>query len=150
MSIFIHPDRANSWATDTEYTVTLQPSASDTWGHQLSGPVATRFHTMPLGVNATSPTDGAVGVPRTTMIWVGFNAPFDVITAESAFSLVDSAGSVTNGRADNDNYILRFYFYPDSALKPHMRYVATMGTTLVDVYGIPMAKVYSFVFHTGE
>ena len=135
--------------SDTTITVTIDKSALDKDGIALGETFSFWFHTAAFQVSSTYPSNAQLYVATSQTIAVYFNSYVDKNSYQSAFSISPSVGGsfvYGNGNSyDTPNWIT---FTPYSTLQPNTKYTVTLGSSVKDMFGVPMGIPYSFSFVT--
>ena len=147
---------AASLAYATTYTATVTTGVTDLAGHALAANFVWTFTTPAAPtttaptVTATSPLNGATGVPTNPAITAAFSESMDASTISTTTFTVAApggiavAGSVTYATTDS-----LATFTPASPLAASTLYTATITTGAKDLSGNSLAANYVWVFTTG-
>lgn len=136
----------NGLRSTTTYSVSISTGVKAKDGTPLSAPYSFSFTTQPFLVTYTSPSDGQNNISRSSSIQIGFNAPVDGPTGQSAFSISPSiAGSLNSYTGSNS-----IYFYPSSQMSAQTTYTVTISTAMKSAGGDSLYSAYSFSFVTGS
>lgn len=108
-------------------------------------------------VIATSPSDGAVGIPLDQIVTVTFNEPMDPATIQpDAFSLEGTAPAGARVAEEVEgvmSYNAQDYtltFQPVAPLNPDFIYTGTVGTQVKNLTGSALQVDYVWSFETGD
>jgi hypothetical protein len=134
-------------AVKETYTVTIDTTASDTYGARLSAPYQFSFTTQPILISSTSPNNKQTWVSPGTVVRITFNTDMDMESVDSALQMVDSELKEVNGAFA---WIYPHYleFVPDALLANDEVYTVTIGTDAKDRYGDTLDNPFSFWFKT--
>jgi hypothetical protein len=131
---------------DSLYTVSINGSAQDLAGIPLGADVYSGFRTIkdtvPPEVLATSPANGATDVPLVKVVTLRFSDDVDRDTLAGAISWLPPV--LVDIEWDGNTATLT----PRHALEEGTLYNLTVGTTLMDVRGNPLAEPYVLSFTT--
>ena len=155
-SIFLWPSgnvmtiyTGGPFLSDTTITVTIDKRALDKDGIALGETFSFWFRTAAFQVTSTSPSNAQLYVATSQTISVYFNSYVDKNTFQSAFTITPAVGGsfiYGNGNSyDTPNWIT-FTLY--STLAANTKYTVTIGPSVKDMFGVPMASQYSFSFVT--
>jgi hypothetical protein len=134
----------------TLYTVTLNASAADKGGLNISAPYTFSFTTGSVGdttpptVTDTSPKDGSTKVSVNTAISVVFSELMDEVGTRSAFSLSPAAAGAIAFNGTNMTCT------PYNPLQANVTYTANISTAAADLSGNHLQTQYSFSFTTAK
>lgn len=137
---------SSALALNEEYTVTIDATASDIHGAELSEPYQFSFTTEPIRISS-SPGNNDAWVPPTTKIRISFNTDMNMESVNSAFKMVDSELNEVIG-----NYA--WYgpsgmdFSPWMALAASEKYTVTIDTSARTLRGAKLLEPYQISFTT--
>lgn len=110
-------------------------------------------------VESTNPSNQEAGVRLEKIISVTFNEDMDPTTLTlQAFSFGDLSGSRTEsnqeleplaGTVTYDATTFTMHFTPTESIKSNTTYTAFVGTTVKDLFGVPLQTPYEWTFTTG-
>jgi hypothetical protein len=124
------------------YTITVDASVHDQFGHPLQEGLASTFTTTPFRVYFTFPANGRTGVSPGELIQVSLTSAIDTGTVRSAFSITPNVpGQLYVNVRD-----LEFKASPQ--LAPEASYTITIDSSLRGAYGERLASPYRFSFTT--
>ncbi|HEV8538281.1 MAG TPA: Ig-like domain-containing protein [Bacteroidota bacterium] len=126
----------------TAYSITVDSTARDRYGHVISGNVYSVFATQSFRVFATFPRDGDRAITPTSAIAVVCNAPIDTSSVRSAFSLAPRTGGYFVFEKT------QFYFVPDTGLRTSTFNTVRLEVSLRGRDSTPLASPYTFMFVT--
>ncbi|WP_158580037.1 Ig-like domain-containing domain [Geodermatophilus marinus] len=132
----------------TTYTATLSTAITDAAGNPLpatswSFTTAPAADTTPPAVTATTPADGATGVPTTTPVTATFGEPVQNVTT-GTFTLT-TGGATVPAAVSYDGTGNVATLQPAAALTAGTTYTATLSTAITDAAGNPLpATSWSF------
>jgi len=73
---------------DTQYTLTVLPSARDKFGNRLAGEFRSSFHTLPFRVSSASLRNGTIDVPKGfSQISFSLTSPIDTASIKNGISI---------------------------------------------------------------
>ncbi|MGD8516371.1 MAG: Ig-like domain-containing protein, partial [Anaerolineae bacterium] len=126
---------------DTSYEYRLEPQVRDSLGFELAEGVSHSFATEPMLLEV-APPDGAAQIPITETIRLSFSRAMDQETVE--------AGLLISPPLDFDitwdgNQVL---LAPQRGMAPDTGYQASIGATVRDASGAPLAQAYTWTFST--
>ncbi|MBV8528062.1 MAG: Ig-like domain-containing protein [Candidatus Dormibacteraeota bacterium] len=134
---------------DTQYSFTLRGGFRDP-----TGAVNTVDHTWTLttagapDVRATTPSDGATGVPIDGPLTVDFNAGMDLASTRQAISLDPAVPGTQVVRNVKDKS--RFMLVPGSLLQPHVTYRLSVARSATDLHGQRIRVPTTIAFTTAS
>ena len=145
-SLFARP-RLPYLRSNTEYTISIDTSATDIWGNHIQQTQQSVFHTLSAAITSYSPTYQKMNVDLSEPIILGFNTAMDTATVRTALKLKKDGNTalIPGTITQNGTYI---YFQPLPVLAPTTRYILTIGTEASDAYGIPMTRAWTSEFTT--
>jgi len=130
-----------------KYTVTIDMTASDTYGTRLPQPYHFSFTTESVKILYTSPRSGDSEVSPLAKIRISFGTEMDAEASNLAFTMVDSDSNHVTGE-------FRWYglmvmeFGPVSPLTVNETYTVTIDTNASGVGGSKLPEPYQFSFTT--
>ena len=136
------------------YTATVTTGAKDAAGNALAADTSFGFTTNQDGVAptiiATSPVDGATGVPISTLVTVTFSEDMNPATIATATFIVNDAGLQADfpGEVTYDAATRVATFTPRGALMPGRRYIVVITTFARDIAGNGFSENTLFTFTT--
>jgi hypothetical protein len=125
---------------NTAYHIAVLQQASDTLGHQLTGPFSSSFVTAGFGVESTSPRNGDYVAPNSTAS-VTFAAAVDPATVPPGFSIQPAVTGIFRFSPEN-----RFTFEPTGGFAGGRSYVVTLSTGIQSSTGDSLNSPYVFSF----
>jgi hypothetical protein len=132
---------------DEKFTVAIDTTASDAHGVKMTDRYQFSFITESVRIEFTSPSHNETWVSPNVTIWIYFNTPMDMESANSAFQMVDSELNDVPGDFIWPGYD-RMEFSPSSPLAVKETYMVTIDTTASDIYGTKLSAPYQFSFTT--
>jgi hypothetical protein len=129
----------------TQYMITVSNTLAAWDGTLLPIQVNAVFTTEPFRVTWVSPSDGAKGVYRETVVSANTNLPLDPQTAEDAISI----SPPIPGSVEYQDGSFTIFYFPDTLLESYQLYVVTIGTALRSSEGDALEAPLSFSFTTG-
>jgi len=137
-----------------KYTITVEESAKDLFGNNMTGRFTSTFVTKVNDTDTTKPTvqstvpiGGSTGVEITQNVAVFFSEKMNKTSVEAAFSIQNGALGV-GGSLSWDSQGTSCVFTPYGALGYSSTYIVNIGATAKDVAGNTMAAAYSLSFTT--
>jgi len=128
---------------DTQYTVTVDPSANDKYGHHFQSAYSSSFTTTTIRVSTTTPLDASINVPVVNSVTVSLTAPIDTSTVFPAFSISPAiAGNLIYAYGGSS-----FSFKPATRFMTNTLYTISVSNALKSKGGSPF-QPYSFSFRT--
>lgn len=134
------------------HRVTLGNGLADLAGNGLAGaPVTWTFSTIdvddttPPSVVSRSPAPGATGVPLDANVVVGLSEPVDPATLGDGVHL-EAGGVHVDASASLSDDGLTLTVDPDADLTPEARYSVSVGGSLADLSGNPLAQADEWEF----
>lgn len=137
-------DPDDSLRIESEYTITIAPSARSAFGEATLASGQTQvFSTVPLpGIEITYPQNGERGVRPGSGVSIEFKSPMDTNTFEDKV-LIEPQTEWTPSVWNNESLYLNF------ASLPNTRYTITFKAGAQDVYGNAISTDYIFTYETG-
>ena len=139
---------------NTTFTATISTAATDLAGDPLAANYSWSFRTgagptIPT-VTATSPSNGATGVPINQALTATFNEAMNPATiSPTTFTLKTSGGTAVTGVVTYTAAGSVATFTPAAALVANTLYTATITTGAQDLSGNALAVNYVWTFTTG-
>jgi hypothetical protein len=137
---------ASRLEANTEYTITIDTSATDLAGNRMKNRFTLNFTSAPPNpkVIDTSPKNGTMNVPVNTEIVITFDLEMDRSATEQAISSNPSI----NGTFTWNNASTVVTWRPNSDLAPNRKYTITVSTGAKSSAGKPLLHAYVFDFIT--
>ena len=143
---------------ETNYTITIDGSATDVGGTAIGQSITRNFTTLPVDVEppvviANYPTDNNTNVPTIGTINIAFNKLMDTESLENAITLKET------GTSTNKEVLLWFdiidektvvTLQPAEPLEPNNTYTLFITTDAKNLSGYTMVSEYSFDFYTSN
>ena len=133
-------------ASNTQYIVTIDREAKDTFGNFLQQVATINFSTEPLRISSHFPENGATGVSRSGPIIISFNTFVDQLATQQAFQLTPAIDGWEFQWSD----LTQVQYSGTARLQANTFYMVTIDTTCTDAWKNPLPSNYSFVFKTGN
>jgi len=139
-----------SLVNNTIYTATVTTGASDPIGDGLAANYVWSFTTATQPtVIATTPVNGATGVPITQIVSASFSKPMNSATLNpSTFTLTAAGGGSVAGFVSYNAAGSLASFTPAASLADNTTYTATITTGAADTTGDPLNLNYVWTFTT--
>ncbi len=141
-------------APSTNYTITINTSATSIIGTPMNSPYSLSFSTGPAdtaapGVIALSPADGGTSVSKAYVEFI-LNQPVNMSNISSRINFVDSTGKAVSFSGDQfrvtPNNLSIIAIRATNSLTPGMRYTVTLSPGVTSYYGVQTRKPYSTTF----
>ena len=136
---------------DTDYKITIGPTAEDRDGIQLGEPFSFEFNTASVAVSSTTPRNGQLFVDYSGQaITIWFNTYMLRSAVQEAFSISPAiSGTFKYGtQSSNNNNKTAITFIPSSDFKKNTKYTVTINTAAKDLYDTALGEPYEFSFIT--
>lgn len=146
------PDTLLAWST--QYTVSIDSSATSLLGVHLIPPYSLKFTTVPTDTTpplplAVSPQNGGTSVSHAYFEFI-LNKPISYNSFVSHLTFVDSTGKRVSLAKDlfqiTPNNLTLISFRSQLVLTPGMKYTAAVAPGVTDYYGNPTKTTYSTTF----
>jgi len=125
------------------YTLTIDTSARDAYGHTILQPDNVSFTSEPFRVTETYPQHDDRLVEPTSSIAVRFNAPIDTGSVRSAFTSLPKLTGIFEFEER------QFYFVPSlDSLRTSTRYTISLRQSLRSIDNYSLTSDYFFTFDT--
>ncbi len=125
------------------YTLTIDTSARDVFGHSLTKPETLSFTSEPFRVMETFPQHDDRLVQPTSSIAVRFNVPIDTGSVRSAFTSLPKLTGIFEFEER------QFYFVPSlDSLRTNTRYTILLRQSLRSIDSHSLTSDYHFTFDT--
>jgi len=133
--------------SNTLYRVTIDSTASDIEGVNLSKPFEFSFITEPIKILSTQPGNRETWVSSHTYVFIYFNTYMNSESVNSAFNMVDSHQEPIEGDFVW-RYLRYFEFHPYTVLSSNQEYTVTVDSNALDIHGGKFPAPYQFSFTT--
>jgi hypothetical protein len=133
-------------ASNTQYVITINSDAKDSYGNSLQQQGTFTFKTEPLRITSSYPTNGSTSINRLSPITITFNTYVNQDSAQKAFSL----SPPVQGWIFQWSDLTRFQYAGNTELEANQFYTVTIDTTCSDAWGNFLPSKYSFIFKTGN
>ena len=135
---------------DTDYKITIGPTAQDRDGIELGEPFSFEFNTASVAVTNTRPRNGQLFVDYSyEPITMYFNTYMLRSTVQEAFNISPAiSGTFKYGTENYDDDKTAITFLPNSAYQKNTKYTITINTTAKDLHNTPIGEAYEFSFIT--
>ena len=137
------------------YTATITTGVIDLFGNHLAANYVWSFTTAANGCNppptitSVTPPNGANGICPDAAVTAVFSQAMMVSSINAAtFTLTGPGGTPVTGQVTFDTATTTATFTPGSPLSVNTVYKATITTGVLDIFGNPLAKAYSWTFTT--
>jgi hypothetical protein len=141
-----------AWPDGTEISATVAASVTDVAGNGLAHAFTWSFWTWTDEVllQATTPDDGATGVPINSQIWLQFSQPMNGATLPGAITVTSTDKAVLTYTLSGSNNDTEWSLTMDADLPATTAIVVAVSTAAQNADGDPLAAAASLTFTTGS
>jgi len=136
---------STGYRSATQYKLTIDTSAHDTYGNHLAKQFVGKFTTRGFDVERTDPANGALNFSTTSTVGIWFSTAIDADALRGALTISPPVSG--NYTVYNNN---TFAFSPAPSFLTNTTYTFTIDTSLTALDGSRLPEPFTFTFTTED